>query len=129
MRRQRGFTLIEVLVALSVLALALGAIITAVSHYADSTRYLRDKTFASWVAHNLMTEASLRGTMPAVGEKNDDEVEFVNQTWPWRAQTEQTPDSHLLRLNISVWSPGHKRDDDSPLFTLSGFFAKPEVGR
>lgn len=122
---QRGFTLIEVLVALSVLALALGATIAAVTHYADATHYLRNKTFASWVAHNLMTEASLRSTWPAVGEKTEDEVTFADQNWAWRAKTEQTPDPTMIRVDVSVWPPGLKRDKAQPLFTLSGFFAKP----
>ena len=52
-----GFTLLEVLVALVVLALLLGAVIQATGNYTANQVYLRDRIFAEWVAHNqLVTE-------------------------------------------------------------------------
>jgi general secretion pathway protein I len=55
-RRVAGFTLLEVLVALAVLAIAMGAIINAATQSIASTAYLRDQTFASWVALNQVNE-------------------------------------------------------------------------
>lgn len=60
--KSRGFTLLEVLVALMVLGVALGALIKAGSEHARNTAYLQERTLAGWVASNLTAdyEAGLR---------------------------------------------------------------------
>lgn len=123
-RQQRGFTLVEVLVALAIVALALGAIITAVSHFADSAHYLQQKTLAGWAAHNLLVETTLSNTIPATGKKDDDDVDYAGREWLTRVSSVETPDPNILRVKVEIWPETADRDDDTPLVVLSGFFAK-----
>ena len=59
MRRGNGFTLVEVLVALAVLAVGLMAALTAIGQLTANEAYLRDRTLATWVAHNRLVEEQL----------------------------------------------------------------------
>ena len=63
-RHPRGFTLIEVMVALVVIALGMLGVIQAVSQTASNSGYLRDKTIAHWVAMNRLTEVRLQKAAP-----------------------------------------------------------------
>jgi general secretion pathway protein I len=98
---QRGFTLLEVLVAVTVLALALTAIISGGSSYARSAASLRDKTLALWVARNKLAEIEMLPVWPQSGNSNDD-VQMGGDTWTWRVDVGATQDPTLRRVNISV---------------------------
>ena len=98
---QPGFTLLEVLVAVTVLALALTAIISGGSSYARSASSLRDKTLALWVARNRLAEIELLPVWPQTGTSNDD-VTMGGDTWTWRVDVEGTQDPTLRRVNIDV---------------------------
>ncbi len=100
-RRAAGFTLLEVLVAVAVLALAMAAIIGAGARYADAAGYLREKTLALWVAHNRLTEIELQPVWPAIGDSNDD-VDMGSVRWRWRAHVKATADENLRRIDIDV---------------------------
>lgn len=126
----RGFTLLEVLVALVVVALSLGAIIQATGDYTANQSYLRDRTFAEWVAHNQLVEALMSSDWPNTGQIKG-EVEFPKATtetsgreWRWIMQVTQTPEKDLRRLDIDVFLL-HADDDESSLASLSGFKGKP----
>ena len=58
-RSSRGFTLLEVLVALAIVALGMAALMAALTSAADATGHLRDKSFAEWVALNRLAEVRL----------------------------------------------------------------------
>ena len=129
--RCAGFTLLEVLVALVVLALSLGAAIRATGDYAVNQAYLRDRTLAEWVARNQLVTVQLEGKWPKVGQlKGDAELplggpEAGGREWRWEMQVTQTPEEDLRRLDIDVY-PAEADDDADPLATLSGFIGKPQ---
>jgi len=106
--RDRGFTLLEILVAVAVLALALTAIISGGSNAARAAGSLRDKTLALWVAHNRLTEIDLQPTWPQLGTSSDD-VKMGGEDWTWHAEVIGTQDPTLRRINIHV----NKRNDRS----------------
>lgn len=118
--RGRGFTLIEIVVAMAVLAVAMGALISGMGRYADNAAYLREKTLALWVAHNRLTEIQLEAAFPSVG-KSDGDAEMGGIRWRWHVEVSETPDPHVHRVDIGVSAEGHKGDSAS----LSSFVARP----
>lgn len=121
-RAQRGFTLLEVLVAVIVLALVMFAIVSAGARYGDSASYLRERTLALWVARNRMAEIDLAPVYPVVGRSNDT-VDMGGQRWRWQAEVKTTPDENLRRVDISVYKDSD-REGRNAYASLSGFIAR-----
>src|SRR5262245_5660866 len=118
-RIARGFTLIEVIVALVVIGLGMLGVIQAVSQTAGNSGYLRDKTIAHWVAMNRLTEIRLQKTAPGV-DKTSDEVEMAGRRWKWTMNVTQTPVETIRRIDISV-RPSEAKEGAS-LASVSGFY-------
>lgn len=120
MKSSRGFTLLEVLVAVAVLAVALAAILSGMARYADNASYIREKTIALWVAHNRLTEIKTATGWPDTGT-SDGKVDMAGISWKWSENVQTTPDEQLRRIDISVQREG----SDTSIATLSGFIGKP----
>jgi general secretion pathway protein I len=99
--KRRGFTLVEVLVALFVIALGVGALLTTLMSSANAAQYLRDKSMAQWIALNRVSETRLSGSRPTVGVTSDT-VEFANAMWRWRQQVSDAGISGLMRIDVQV---------------------------
>jgi general secretion pathway protein I len=117
--RHLGFTLIEVIVALVVIALGMLGVIQAVSQTASNSGYLRDKSVAHWIAMNRLTEVRLQKTAPKI-DKTSDEVEMADRHWKWTMEVTQTPVETIRRIDISV-RPADAKEGTS-LASVSGFF-------
>jgi len=115
----RGFTLIEVLAALVIVALGMLGVIQAVTQTARNGTYLREKTLAHWIALNVITERRLLPAPPDVSESSDD-VEFAGQRWRWTMQVTQTEVESLRRMDVSVRHAD--RPDAEALVTVTGFY-------
>ncbi|MDG4553495.1 MAG: type II secretion system minor pseudopilin GspI [Candidatus Competibacter sp.] len=102
MKRAIGFTLLEVLVALAVLAIAMGAVIGATTQSVNTVGALRDQTFAGWVALNKVNELLLAPTAwPNEGSRKG-EAELANRVWRWEARFGKTDDPDMRRLEVTV---------------------------
>jgi general secretion pathway protein I len=112
-QRGSGFTLLEVLVAVTVLALALTAIISGGSNAARAAASMRDKTLALWVAHNRLAEIELLPVWPQLGTSSD-EVKLGGEDWTWHAEVIETADPTLHRVNIRV-----ERKTDAQKYTYA----------
>ena len=80
MKGQRGYTLIEVLVALLVFGLIATAAAEVGSQYISSYERIRDKTLAGWVADNRINEIRLQENLPSISENSDD-IEYGSYRW------------------------------------------------
>ncbi|MCR4347276.1 MAG: type II secretion system minor pseudopilin GspI [Sulfuricaulis sp.] len=100
-RLRRGFTLVEVLVALAVLAIALAAILRAMGQAIDATSTLRERNIALWVAQNRLVEHQMRRDWPAADTKDGD-AEIGGVKWYWREQVSTTPEPRIRRIEITV---------------------------
>jgi general secretion pathway protein I len=100
-RLARGFTLIEVLVALAIVTVGMAALLATLTSSAGTVTYLRDKTFANWVALNQIALARLSGQLPAPG-KTDGDVDFGGRKWHWRQEVTPTQVPGMVRMDVSV---------------------------
>jgi general secretion pathway protein I len=97
----RGFTLLEAMVALVIVALGMMAVNTQLNRYAAAAIYIEQKTLASWIATNKLTELSVAPTWPPVGD-SDEDVEFASQKWRCAIKVQETPVKNLHRVDVSV---------------------------
>jgi general secretion pathway protein I len=101
-KRVSGFTLLEVLVALAVLAIAMGAIIRAATQSIATTADLREQTLAGWVALNTVNRWLLDAKpWPEEGTRSGDS-ELAARNWRWEARFAKTADPDLRRLDVTV---------------------------
>lgn len=116
----RGFTLLEVLVALALLALAMAALVHTVSAQASQLREARLRTEAQWVASNVLTQARLAPALPADGLR-EGRMPMGNREWTWRWVATPAGTPGVSHLRISVHAP----EDDRLVLALDGFVAPP----
>jgi general secretion pathway protein I len=115
-----GFTLIEILVALFVLAIALVATARSLGAATDTTAALRDRALARWVAEDQLTNLELQRAWPALDVKEGD-AEMGGRAFRWSQETTPTPVARMRRVEVSVFLPGTK----SALVRVSGFLEQP----
>ena len=105
MKRFRGFSLLEVLVAVAVIGIALSAALNAMSRSVDNLSVLERKTLASWVAENqlayLRIEVMRNLQNPS---KLEGEEEMAGRIWYWKATIETTEDDSVNRVAMMVSS-------------------------
>ena len=120
--RQSAFTLLELMVALAILAIALSAVMRAVGAATGNMDELRARTLAGWVADNRIAEhRALKHWLP-VG-RNEGRVEQGGMSFRWVEEVQGTPNGQFRRLEVKIWSvpeAGNAREA-KVLATLTGF--------
>lgn len=123
MRAERGFTLIEVMVALVVVALALPALIVTMYTQVDGTGYIRDKSIAQWVASNQLAEVRLQ--VASNGQifrgRRSGSSTMGQRDWYWWLSSEATSVEKFFRVQITVAAA--EEDEDQPLVSLTAFMS------
>ena len=106
----RAFTLVEILVALAILAVALAAGMRAVAQSADGATLLKQRTLALWVAQNRLAVAQL--APPPIGT-SDGQATQGGQTFAWHAAVSTTANPAFRRIEVNVSAP------DQPGYVLA----------
>jgi general secretion pathway protein I len=126
-RPNNGFTLLEVLVALAVFAVAAIALMRVSESQLRLSTTLEEKTFAHWVALNMISEMQANQDWPNVGEQTG-KVSMAGRDWKIIVKTEATPLSRVRRIEVNVGlAPVDFTDDMEKLTLLTGFLEQPSV--
>lgn len=112
----RGFSLLEVLVAVLVLALALVALTKSAGSQALAFEAQRERTLAGWLAQTVLAETRVAGHT-ATG-KSDGKRRFAGRDWNWELKVEPTQAASIRRLTVRVFAPD---DASAPMAELTGF--------
>ena len=112
-----GFTLIEVMVALTIIAISLGALLNTSGTQARSTTYLKQKTLAHWVAVNELTQIRIKKEFPDVGDKKGS-TEMAGFEWHWVRTTKKTEDKNALEVTFTIYADD---ENEKNLTSLIGY--------
>lgn len=123
--RSQGFTLLEALIALAVVAIAMTAILHSIAAGATHAAKLQERRFAAWVAQNRLAELRLSRQWPPV-QQITGETRMANDAWTWRQTVSQTQAPGIRRVDIDVWRSGADTASTSPT-RLSGFLLTPNA--
>lgn len=111
-----GFTLIEVLVALAIVAIGMAAVLEALTSSANTAMYLQSKTFAEWVALNRVETVRLAGAVPGTGTSTDT-IDYAGRSWEWRQRVTSTRIPGMVQIAVDV------RPADSKAAANRGWYA------
>jgi general secretion pathway protein I len=125
MSRDRGFTLVEILVALAIVAIALTAGMRALTQATDSAAALKARTLALWIAQDRLAAAQIETPWPALGSYNGEAMQ-AGATFVWSATVGTTPNPAFRRIEIVVAEP---QSPDYALARLTGFLGNPNPTR
>ncbi|MBT8087395.1 MAG: type II secretion system minor pseudopilin GspI [Gammaproteobacteria bacterium] len=119
-RDSNGFTLVEVMVALTIVAFSLTAIAASMNQMIDAANTMRERTYASWIAQNKIAEMRLANVQPEVSTTTGD-VTYANGEWTWRAVVSESGIENFFRVDVSVSRAG----SDYEIRTVTGFIGEP----
>lgn len=124
-RAAKGFTLLEVLVALAVFAVAAIALMRVSESQLRLSSKLEDKTFAHWIALNMISEMQSNQDWPSIGEQTG-KVAMVGREWKVIVNTKSTPINRVRRIDVAVGiAPKDFTDTMENLTLLTGFIEQP----
>ena len=119
--RCKGFTLLEVLVALTIISLSLGALISTSGSHASSAGYLKQKTIAHWVAMNEITQLQVEKAWPGKGDTKGS-TPMAGAEWYWTRTVKETEDENALQVEFRIYLD---EDRESSLTRLIGYLSRP----
>ena len=121
---QKGFTLLETLVAMAILAIAMVAVIQTAGSSVTAQNHLQDKVFAEWVVLNQLTRmqvaSQLTSDLPEVGKYEGTE-KMAGRQWRWFAQVQATSNPFLLKTDVQSGPV----DQQQYLMSVTGYLNLP----
>ena len=119
LRRATGFTLIEVMVALAIFAVAVAGLSSAMHNNVRNANYLKEKTVANWIANNKMVEIHAAGDYPPLQDRSD-KIEYAGAQWVVNTKIQKTRNENMAIRLIEV-SVGMENDGEPNYFaTITG---------
>jgi general secretion pathway protein I len=122
--QQHGFTLIEVLVALAIVVVSFVALYAVVLQMIRATTLMQEKTFATWVAHNRLTELRIEDSYPEAGN-SEGEVEMAGSVWLYRTEVKSTESEDIRQVIVRVST---ENEPDVFLGLITGIVVSPALG-
>lgn len=121
--KDKGFTLIEVLVALAILGIAMTAIIKSTSQNIKDTQYIQQKTIAVWVGNYIINQVRA-GILnaPKAPDELSDEIESLGSTWLWKTNLIATPNPKINEIHVNIY---RKDDEENALSSLVSYSYAP----
>ncbi len=120
-RRQSGFSLIEVLVALAIFAVLASTIAFQTGAFGAQLFRLEEKSIALWLAQNALDEARIAADTGKPDDvENEDEVEMAGRNWIVSKEFKDTAVGGFRRVDVSVGLEG----EEGTLITLTGFIGE-----
>ena len=117
----RGFTLLEVLIALTIIALSLGALISTTGSQASSAGYLKQKTIAHWIAMNEITRLQIENAFPGKGDTDGSTV-MAGTEWYWTRTIKETEDEDSHQVEFVIYQD---EDREYSVTRLIGYLSRP----
>ena len=111
-----GFTLIEVMVALAIVAISLGSAIAITSQDIMRADSMQHRTYANWIAQNKLAEYRINNTESKIGIQ-DGSIVFAGNNWNWETKISKTDVVDLYRMDIAVSIASRQLPDR----TITGF--------
>ncbi len=100
--KKKGFSLIEVLIALAILAIALTALLQATAQQINNITRIKEKTIKHWVGMQAVAAIQL-GIVPVqLNQTTTQTTDMLGQSWYWRAKITPTPVNTMHQINITV---------------------------
>ncbi|WP_189379230.1 type II secretion system minor pseudopilin GspI [Thalassotalea profundi] len=121
-KRLLGFTLIEVLLAMSIFSIAGIALLSTADTHMNNLTILEKKTYADWVASDQLVEANLDSTWPPKNNQKG-QVELANHTWFWTQKVIKTTDNNMRAVVVEV---RFNEDDELALTSLMTYLSNNE---
>lgn len=114
----KGFTLIEVLIALAIISIALTAILKVTSQNIRDTHYVEQKSIAMWVGSDVMNKILVELLKPPEApDQLTDKTDILGQTFAWHAERVPTLNPHIHQINVDVL----KVNSENPILHLTGY--------
>ncbi|NVK23660.1 MAG: type II secretion system minor pseudopilin GspI [Gammaproteobacteria bacterium] len=123
--KNRGFTLIEMLLALAVFAYAASSILGVLGQSARNLSDIEQMTFASWVANDRLVELQYDKQWPPK-DKAKGEREMAGQLWYWQQKIEKTQDNNLRSVTVDISTD---KEGSQSIYSLTTFVSKPNSAK
>jgi len=123
-QKQRGFTLLEVMLAMAVFAVAGVALIGAAGNNARNLSQLEQQMFSQWIASNQLVNASLDSTWPPKNNRSGTE-EMAGREWHWRMKVLKTPDKNMKAIEVEV-RLDDGQEQSKPISSLMTYVSKSD---
>ncbi len=122
--KQSGFTLLEILVALAIFALAASVLLVADGRAIRQTARVQEKIQASWLADQVITQYQVEEIFPPKGKRSSVKP-YQGRQWTVKEEVIETSEQFLHRIEVQVF-PGTAKpsDKDVPLFRLTGYLRR-----
>ncbi|PSF06976.1 type II secretion system minor pseudopilin GspI [Marinobacter halophilus] len=123
MKTTRGFTLLEVMIALLVFGLIATAAAEVGSQYISSYERVRDKTLAGWLSDNRVNELRLLEDLPGISENSDDR-DYGTYRWQVTTVVQGTAEPSMRRVEVTVARYIDGQTEPVPVHTMSAFLGE-----